>query len=178
MPLIPFEGKEPEIHSSAYVSPRAIVIGDVAIGEGSSVWENAVIRGDMTSIRIGRFTSIQDNCTVHIDTGHPVKIGDHVTVGHNAVIHGCSIGDYVLVGIGAIVLSGAEIEGPSIIGAGAVVREDTKIPSHSLSVGVPASIIRRLRKQDIEKMKRKGEEYLQLSQHHKAAKNTHPKQTI
>ncbi len=175
MPIIIFEGKKPKIHSSAYISPRAVIIGDVEIGEGSSIWENAVIRGDLNSIRIGQFTSIQDNCTIHVDTEHPVQIGDRATIGHNSVIHGCRIGDYVLVGISATVLSGAEVEGPSIIGAGAVVREDAKIPSHSLSVGVPSSVIRKLRKNDIELLKQRGEEYFRLSQHHK---NAEPQETI
>lgn len=167
MPIIIFREKNPKIHPSAYVSPRAVLIGDVEIGEGSSVWENAVIRGDMNSIRIGRFTSIQDNCTIHVGIDNAVYIGDHVTVGHNAVIHGCRIGDYVLIGIGSTILSGAEIEGPSIIGAGAVVKENEKLPSKSLSVGVPATVVRRLRKKDVEKMKQKLADYFLLVKQYK-----------
>ncbi len=144
-------------------------MGDVEVGEGSSVWENAVVRGDLNSIRIGRFTSIQDNSTIHVSTDNSVSIGDHVTVGHNSVVHGCRIGDYVLVGMGSVILSGAEVEGPSIIGAGAVVKEGERIPSLSLAVGVPASVVRKLMKEDIDRLKRMGEEYFLLSRHHKAA---------
>lgn len=172
MPTIPFGGETPKIHPSAYISPRAIVSGEVEIGEGSSVWEHAVIRGDLNHIRIGRSTSIQDNCTIHVDTDHPIQIGDRVTIGHNSVIHGCRIKDYVLIGIGAIILSGAEIDGPSIIGAGTVVEEDSKVQSNSLLVGVPASRVRRLRRKDVEELKQRCEEYARLSQRHKSATET------
>jgi len=169
LPILEFEGKKPSIHPTAYVSPRATIIGDVEIGEGSSVWENAVLRGDLNRIKIGRYTSIQDNCAVHVGVDRPVDVGDHVTVGHSAVIHGCRIGDYVLIGIAASVLSGAEVKGPSIVGAGAVVTEDEVVPSHTLSLGVPAKVARKLRIEDIERLKQGGEEYFRLAQLYKKA---------
>jgi len=167
--ILEFESRKPKIHPSAYISPRATVIGEVEVGEGSSIWENVVLRGDLNSIKVGRYTSIQDNCTVHVDADNAVEIGDHVTVGHNAVIHGCRIGDYVLIGMGAVVLSRVEVKGPSIVGAGAVVTEDEKIPSHTLSLGVPAKIARRLREEDIDRLKKGGEEYFKLAQRYRRA---------
>lgn len=130
----------PVVSDEAYVSPRASVIGDVEIGSDSSIWESAVLRGDMNRITVGKGTSIQDNCTVHTEITHPTHIGDYVTAGHNCVIHGAKIGDRVVVGIGAIVLTGAKVGHDSVIGAGSVVTENTEIPPESLVLGIPGKV--------------------------------------
>ena len=121
MTLIEFRGIKPRVSSDAYVSPTATLIGEVEVGEGSSVWENAVLRGDMGPIRVGRSSSIQDNCTLHTDIGGQCHIGDFVTVGHNCVVHGSIVHDYVLVGINSTLLEGAEVGPNSIVAAGSVV---------------------------------------------------------
>lgn len=120
----------------------AVVKGDVRFGEKTSVWFNAVIRGDAGPITIGDETNIQDNCTLHLDRGTALTIGKRVTVGHNAVLHGCTIGDNVIIGMGAIVMNGAVIGSNSIIGAGAIVTERTKIPENSLVIGIPGKVKR------------------------------------
>ena len=143
--LRPHRGRFPAIHATAYVDPSAQVIGDVAIEEQSSVWMNVVIRGDVNSIRIGRRTNVQDGTVVHVmhDT-HPTRIGDDVTIGHGAVVHGCTIGDRVLIGMGAIVLNGAEVGADSIVAAGSLVTEGAVVPPGSLVMGSPAKVRRLL----------------------------------
>ena len=116
-----FDGKKPKVHENAYVSPRSSLIGDVEIGEDSSIWEFAVLRADMNYIRVGKGTSIQDNATVHTTFINPTTIGDYVTAGHNSLIHACEIGDRSVVGMGAIVLDGAKVGNECVIGAGSVV---------------------------------------------------------
>ncbi len=136
--------KGPTIHPSAWVVPGATVIGDVTLEEESSVWYGAVLRGDINRIVIGPRSNIQDNAAVHIDTSDPTSVGELVTVGHSAVIHACKIDNEVLVGMGAIVLDGAEIGARSIIGANALVTLGMKIPPGSLVLGSPAKIRRQL----------------------------------
>jgi len=133
-----FDGKMPRIAESAFVSEAAYVIGDVEIGENSSVWPGAVIRGDFASIKIGSNTMIEDNSVVH--SGVPVEIGDNVTIGHSVVVHGIRIGNNTLVGNNATVLDYAEIGSFCVIGAGCVVSQGMKIPDYSFVVGVPAEI--------------------------------------
>ena len=130
----------PKVHAKAYVSPRASLIGDVEVGEDSSIWEFAVLRADMNYIRVGKGTSIQDNATVHTTFANPTTIGDYVTAGHNCVIHACEIGNRVVVGIGAIVLTGAKVGDDCVIGAGSVVTENSVIPPNSLILGIPGKI--------------------------------------
>jgi len=142
--LYGFEGKFPRVHPEAYVSPRASLIGDVEVGEDSSIWEFAVLRGDMNEIRIGKGTSIQDNATIHTTSGNGAYVGDYVTAGHNCVIHACEIGDRCVVGIGAIVLTGAKVGEDSVIGAGAVVTENTVIPPNSLVLGIPGKVVKKV----------------------------------
>jgi carbonic anhydrase/acetyltransferase-like protein (isoleucine patch superfamily) len=143
--LRPYRGRLPVVDPSAYVDDSAQVIGDVTLGAESSVWMNAVIRGDVNTIRIGARTSIQDNTVVHVqrDT-HPTRIGDEVTVGHGALVHGCTIKDRVLVGMGAIVLNGAVIGEDSIVAAGTLVTEGTVVPPRSLVMGSPGRVKRPL----------------------------------
>ncbi|MEM3444717.1 MAG: gamma carbonic anhydrase family protein [Thermoplasmata archaeon] len=160
----------PKIHPSCYVDETAVIIGDVEIGEESSVWPNAVIRGDLLPIRIGKCTNIQDNCVIHTSPRDKVFIGDYVTLGHGAVVHGAKLGNYIIVGMNAVVLNGAEIGDGCIVGAGAVVKEGMKIPPYSVAVGIPAKIIRENDQSLLETTKRNAEEYLELARNHKANK--------
>lgn len=139
--LRPYKGILPKVHPSAFVDDSAHVIGDVEIGEDSSVWMTTVIRGDVNFIRIGNRTSIQDGTVVHVqhDT-HPTRIGNNVTVGHGAIIHGCTIHDRVLVGMGAIILNGAVIGSDTIIAAGTLVTEGMVVPPRSLVMGSPGKV--------------------------------------
>ncbi len=134
--------------STARIAPGAVVYGNVVIGEKSSIWYHAVVRGDSGKISIGKYSNIQDNCTVHLDKGHEVKIGDYVTVGHGAIVHGCSIGNHCLIGMGAIVMNGAVIEDNCIIGAGALVTQNKVIPEGSMVLGNPGRIIRQLSEEE------------------------------
>ncbi len=142
--ILPYNGVIPRCHESVFVAGGAIVVGDVEIGEDSSVWFNTVVRGDINRIRIGKRTNVQDNCTLHVTTVHPVEVGDSVTFGHGVVAHGCVIEDFCLIGIGAVVLDGAVIGTGSVIGAGAVVAPRTIVPPHSLVMGVPGKVVKTL----------------------------------
>jgi gamma-carbonic anhydrase len=133
-----YSGKTPKIALSAYLDPSAVVIGDVEIGERSSVWPNVTIRGDVNAMRIGADTNIQDNSVLHSDDGFPLTIGDRVTVGHAVVLHGCTIADDVVVGIGAIVLNGAKVGAGAVVAAGSLVTEGMEIGPGMLAMGVPA----------------------------------------
>ncbi len=143
--LYQIDGKSPELRGEGhFVAPNAAVIGDVVLGAGSSVWFSVVIRGDNDTIRIGERTNIQDGTVCHSDPGFPLVIGDSVTVGHNAMVHGCTIGDGTLVGINAVVLNGAKVGRNCVIGANSLVPEGMEIPDGSLVMGVPARIKREL----------------------------------
>lgn len=133
---------EPKVDPSCYIAPEAVIIGDVVVDKGCSIWHYAVIRADLSEVRIGEGSSIQEHCQIHGNPGKPTLIGRNVSVGHGAIIHAARIGDNVVVGMNACILDGAEIGGGSIVGAGAVVKEGMKIPEGSLVVGVPAKIIR------------------------------------
>ncbi len=139
-----YRGVLPRIAASAYIDPSAQVIGDVEIGERSSIWPGAVLRGDVNPIRIGDETSLQDNCVVHVDVGEPTTIGNRVTIGHSVVLHGCTIEDDCLIGIGAIVLNGARIHQGAVVGAGSLVPEGAEIPPGSLVLGVPGKVRRQV----------------------------------
>src|SRR5947208_4532978 len=134
----------PRIHDTAYVAPGATVVGDVTLMEESSVWYGAVLRGDINRIIVGPRSNVQDNAVVHIDTPNETRLGELVTVGHSAIVHACIIDDEVLIGMGAIILDGAEIGARSIIGANALVTLGTKIPPGSLVLGCPANVRRDL----------------------------------
>lgn len=164
-----FKGMFPQIHSTAYVDKTAVVIGNVKVGELSSVWPNAVMRGDIGSIEVGRGSSIQDNASIHTDTKYGVKIGDYVVVGHNCVLHGCKVGDYVVVGMGAILMNGVEVGSESVIGAGSVVTEDSKIPKRSLVIGIPGKVVKNIDDVAVNRIKRASEIYVDLAKHHKAS---------
>lgn len=146
--VLALPGASPSIDASAFVAAGARVIGAVTLGEGASVWYNAVLRGDSDSIRVGAGSNLQDNVSVHVDTGHPVVIGENVSVGHNAVIHGCTIGDGSLIGMGSVVLSGAVVGEGCLVAGGAVVLEGAEIPPGSLVAGVPAKVRRELTEEE------------------------------
>ena len=148
----------PKLSDNTFIADSAAVIGDVTLGKNVSVWFGAAIRGDEGSIEIGDSTNIQDNATVHSKT----KIGCGVTVGHNAIVHGCTVGDNVLVGMGAIVLDGAEIGEDSIIGAGALVTGGKKFPPKSLILGSPASVKRELSEDEVASICNNAKEYVEL----------------
>jgi carbonic anhydrase/acetyltransferase-like protein (isoleucine patch superfamily) len=148
--LRPYRGQLPRVHPTAFVDDSAQVIGDVEIGEESSVWMCAVVRGDVHWIRIGRRTSIQDGTIVHAMTGtHPTSIGDNVTVGHAAVLHGCTIEHQCLIGMGAIVLNGAHVGAGSIVAAGTLLPEGMKVPPKSLVMGSPGKVKRLLTQAEV-----------------------------
>jgi carbonic anhydrase/acetyltransferase-like protein (isoleucine patch superfamily) len=148
--LRPYRSTYPRVHPTAFVDESAQVIGDVEIGEESGVWMNAVIRGDVHSIRIGRQTNIQDACVVHVMRGtHATHIGDRVTVGHGALLHSCTIVGRCLIGMGAIILNGAEIGEDSIVAAGALIPEGMKAPPRSLMMGSPGQRRREVRDEEV-----------------------------
>lgn len=159
-----YRGVVPKIAASAYVDRSAQVIGDVAIGERSSVWPNVTIRGDTNSIRIGEETSIQDNSVLHADAGpFALHIGNRVTVGHLAMLHGCTIEDECLIGIGAIILNGARIGTGSIIAAGAVVAEGADIPPASMVMGVPGKVKRQISEEERERFRLNAQHYVEAA---------------
>jgi carbonic anhydrase/acetyltransferase-like protein (isoleucine patch superfamily) len=159
--LRPHRGRLPRVHPSAFVDDSAQVIGDVEIGEHSSVWMMVVIRGDVHRIRIGHRTNVQDGTVVHVmkDT-HPTTIGDDVTIGHAAVIHGCTIEDRCLIGMGAILLNGAHIGSGSIVAAGALVPERMQVPPGSLVMGSPARVKRTLLEREVAEIQMYADRYV------------------
>ncbi|AOY58194.1 MULTISPECIES: gamma carbonic anhydrase family protein [Desulfococcus] len=168
--IIEFKGKRPRIGKNVFIAPNAVVIGDVEIGDGSSIWFNTVIRGDSDIIRIGRSTNIQDNCTVHIDEGKPTIIGDNVTVGHNTVVHGCIVEDLCLIGIHSTVLSGAHIKRGSIIASNALVMEGKTVGPFHLVAGVPATLKKTLPETILDVLKASAELYRNKVRDFQAAK--------
>ncbi|MEK3703344.1 gamma carbonic anhydrase family protein [Paenibacillus sp. FSL R7-0198] len=164
--IIPYKGLQPQLHPSVYMAEGAKLIGDLRMGEESSVWFNAVLRADLAPIIIGKRCNIQDNVVGHVNTDQPLIVEDDVSVGHTAIIHGCRIGTGSLIGMGAILLNGADIGEYTLIGAGSVVTENSKIPPYTLALGTPAKVIRELTDADLERMSRtslgyvtKGKEY-------------------
>ena len=162
--IMPYKSVMPKIDPSVFVAPTATVIGNVTIGEGANIWFNTVLRGDIQSITVGKYTNIQDNSTVHVMGDQPTVIGDYVTIGHNAVIHGNKIGDNCLIGMGAVLLGYCEIGENTIIGAGAVITQHKKIPPNSLVVGSPGRIVRPLLNDEIEALHQSAIRYNLLAQ--------------
>jgi len=167
MPVFPYNGVWPTIAEDVFIAPGAMIIGDVTIHEGASIWYNAVVRGDTAPIVIGRRTNIQDNCTLHVDAGAPLTIGDECTVGHNAVVHGATVGDHVLVGMNAAVLSHSLVGSNTIIGACALVGERKSIPGGVLALGVPAKVARNLTSEEMEYIVTSAAGYVERAQKHK-----------
>jgi carbonic anhydrase/acetyltransferase-like protein (isoleucine patch superfamily) len=153
--------RRPDVHASAFVVDSAVVIGDVVLGAETSIWFHAVVRGDVERIRIGARSNIQDNATVHVTTDRwPTVVGEGVTVGHAAVLHGCSIGDHCLIGIGAIVLDGVVVGDECLVGAGAVVTPGTQVPPRSLVLGSPAKRVRELSTDEIARLRQSASNYV------------------
>jgi carbonic anhydrase/acetyltransferase-like protein (isoleucine patch superfamily) len=164
----PFGGKVPRLADGVFVAPSADVIGDVVIGERSTIWYGAVLRGDVESIRVGADTSIQDNTVIHVDSsGFATVVGDRVTVGHSVVLHGCTVGDDALIGIGAIVLNGAEVGQGAMIGAGSLVTPGTKVPPGMLALGSPARVKRPLTEEEKRHIRLGVERYVKLGREHR-----------
>ena len=164
-----FRGIAPQIAPTAYIDPQAVVIGDVVIGAHTSVWPTAVIRGDVDSIRIGARCSIQDGTIVHVQGGeYEAHVGDDVTVGHRVILHGCTVGSNCLIGMGSIILNGAKIGDGSIIAAGALIPERMEVPPGSLVMGAPGKVRRQVTPEDLEKMKRGVQGYVDLQEFYKA----------
>ncbi|MBR6450460.1 MAG: gamma carbonic anhydrase family protein [Fibrobacter sp.] len=158
--LIRYKGKTPQVGERVFLAEGACLVGEVSVGDDSSVFYNAVLRGDLAEIKIGKRTNIQDNVCIHVSTGVGVNIGDEVTVGHGAVLHGCTIEDNVLVGMGAIIMDGAHIKKNCIIGAGALVTAGREFPEDSLVMGAPAHVVRTLTTDEIKNVKTGVEHYL------------------
>lgn len=152
------------VHKSVKIFDGAQIIKNVEIDENSSIWYNAVIRGDMSPIKIGKCSNIQDNCVIHSSYAFPVILGDYVSIGHGAVLHGCEIGDNSLIGINSTVLNGAKIGKNSIVGAGAVVTEGKEFEEGSLILGVPAKAIRKLNGEEINNIKENALRYMKVAQ--------------
>ena len=169
MPILPFKGIWPTIAADVFVAPGAVIIGNVTLHAGASVWYNTVIRADSAPIIIGRDTNIQDNCTLHVDADAPLTIGDECTIGHNAVVHGATLGNRVLVGINAVVLSHASIGARTLIGACALVSERKQLPEGVLVMGVPAKVIRALSEAEMEGLAKSAAGYRERAQEHRSS---------
>lgn len=167
--LIPFQGIHPKIHESVFIAEGAQIIGDVEIGRESSVWFNAVIRGDVHYIRIGERTNIQDNCTLHVThKKYPLIIGSDVTIGHGAIVHGATVGDFCLIGMGARILDNAKINHHAFIAAGALVLEHFEVPEGTLVAGVPARVIRALTEEELKQVEQSAKNYLMYVQQYRS----------
>ncbi len=149
MPLLTYKDHKPVLGEGVFVAPGAHVIGDVTIGDRSSVWFCAVVRGDMDKIVIGAESNLQDNVTVHVDKGGPTFIGSQVTIGHNVVLHGCTVEDGALIGMGSVILNGAVIGKDSLVAAGSLITPGSKIPPRSLVMGSPGKVVRTLTEEQI-----------------------------
>ena len=159
MPLYAIEGKQPTLADGVWVAPSADVIGDAQLGEEVNIWFGAVIRADNTPIRVGARTNVQEGAMLHSDPGAPLTVGEGVTVGHHAILHGCTVGDNVLIGMGATVLNGAVIGDDCLVGAGALVTEGKSFPPGSLIVGAPAKAVRELSPERIAGLKLSADGY-------------------
>jgi carbonic anhydrase/acetyltransferase-like protein (isoleucine patch superfamily) len=163
--IVPFDSKSPLVHPTAFVAENAMIIGDVEIGEDSSVWFGSVVRGDVNYIRIGARTNIQDQTIIHVNTGtHPTILEDEITVGHRVTLHGCYVESGCLVGIGSIILDGARIGRRSLIAAGSLVTPNTQIPPRSLVMGAPAKVKRELTNDEVANISRNWQSYVELKQ--------------
>jgi carbonic anhydrase/acetyltransferase-like protein (isoleucine patch superfamily) len=157
------QNRIPKVDDALFVAWNAEVAGDVTLAAGTSVWFSATLRGDIERITVGRGSNVQDGVTIHVDFGLPCLVGDGVTIGHRAILHGCTVGDDCLIGMGAVILSGAVIGKESIVGAGALVTEGKSFPPRSLIVGSPAKAVRTLDEATIERIRENGRVYARLA---------------
>lgn len=160
MAIYELDGRRPDIADSAWVADSAQVIGDVTLGEGASVWFGAIARGDSDRIVVGAGSNIQDGCVLHADDGLPLVVGERVTVGHQVMLHGCTIGDESLIGIGATVLNGARIGRNCLVGAGSLVTEGKEFPDGSMILGTPAKVVRQLTPEQMDGLRKSAQHYM------------------
>ena len=168
MALYELDGVAPQVPASAWVADSAQVMGQVTLGEDSSVWFGAVIRGDTETITVGAGSNVQDTAVLHADRGFPLVVGERVTVGHQVMLHGCTIGDESLIGIGAVVLNGAQIGKHCLVGAGALVTEGKVFPDGSMIIGSPAKAVRQLTPEQIEGLRRSAAHYVDNARRYRA----------
>jgi carbonic anhydrase/acetyltransferase-like protein (isoleucine patch superfamily) len=171
-PVLAFEGARPTVADGAWVAPGAMLVGDVHLGAGASVWYGAVLRGDGDTITIGAESNVQDGCVVHADPGRPVRVAERVTVGHRAVLHGCTVEEGSLIGMGSVLLNGVHVGAGSMVAAGAVVLEGTVVPAGSLVAGVPARVRRELTAEERERLRTSAATYVDLARRHGASSAT------
>jgi gamma-carbonic anhydrase len=164
--LTTFLGRQPTIGQGVYIAKSALVLGDVTLGDTSSVWFNAVLRGDINRIVVGRGSNVQDNAVFHLADDYPCIVGDYVTVGHGAIVHACTVGNEVLVGMGSIILDGAVVGDQCIIGAGALITQGQKIPAGSMVLGSPAKVARALSPDERARLKGFAEKYVGVAAHY------------
>ncbi|MGO4890047.1 gamma carbonic anhydrase family protein [Anaerobacillus sp. MEB173] len=169
--VYPYKGKTPKIADSAFIADYVTITGDVTIGEESSIWFNTVIRGDVSPTIIGDRVNVQDNSTLHQSPAYPLILEDDVTVGHQVVLHSCTIRKNALIGMGSIVLDGAEVGEGAFIGAGSLVPQGMKIPPNSMAFGRPAKVVRDLNEADLKDMARVRREYVEKGQYYKSLQN-------
>ena len=161
MLVVPYQGKQPRIGEAAFIADNATLVGDVEIGNDCSIWFGAVVRGDVHFVRIGTRTNIQDNCVIHVTNGsHPAVIAEEVTIGHGAIVHGCTVRRGALIGMGSRVLDGALVGENALVGAGALVPEGMHIPPRTLAVGVPARVTRKLTDEEVARLERSWRQYV------------------
>lgn len=168
MAIYELDGSAPRMAESAWVADNAQVMGNVVLGEDSSVWFGTTVRGDTECITIGRGSNIQDGSVLHADVGMPLTIGDRVTVGHQVMLHGCTVGDESLIGIGAIVLNGAKIGKNCLVGAGSLVTEGKEFPDGSMIMGSPAKVVRSLSPEQMEGLRQSAQHYIENAQRFRA----------
>ncbi|GCE25841.1 gamma carbonic anhydrase family protein [Dictyobacter alpinus] len=169
MPVLPYKGIWPKLGKNVFIAPGAMVIGNVVLEDEVSIWYNAVLRADSGSIVVGRRSNIQDNCTLHVDADAPLVIGEECTIGHNAVVHGATLGSRVLIGMNAVVLSHASIGDESVIGASALVGEHKHIAEHVLAVGMPARTVRSLNEDERAVLALSAQHYVDEAREHQAS---------
>lgn len=168
--LYRFQEKFPQVHPTAFVAETAVLVGDVSLGEGSSVWFGAVLRGDLNFIRIGSNSNVQDGSVLHVTAHDPVRVGNNVTIGHLAILHGCTIEDNALIGMGAKILDGAVVGEGAMVGAGALVPEGKVIPPKSLVLGVPGKVVRTLGEEELARIRRAMASYRELTKAYREQK--------
>lgn len=174
MLVIPFNGKTPVIHETAFLAEGSVIIGDVEIGAEAGIWFNAVLRGDVEPIRIGRRTNVQDGAVIHTDPGCPCIVGESVTVGHNVILHGCRVGDGATVGMGATVLNRASVGEEAFVAANALVLEDTNVPARMLVAGLPARPKRELTKAQAADFRKNADGYVRRAAGYLEARKGRP----
>lgn len=166
--IFSYQDTWPEIHETAFIAPSADIVGRVKIGAESSVWFQCVVRGDVHSITIGDRTNVQDLTMLHVTHDrYKLTIGDEVTIGHRALVHGCTIGSQCLIGMGSIIMDGAEIGEQSVVGAGSLVTEGKKFPPRSLIIGSPAKVVRQLSDEEVSRLKYSADHYVRVSQNYR-----------